>query len=194
MPSELWAWDALDIAAAIRLGTVSAREVTEAALARLAAVNPALNAVVEPLPDSALAAAAAVDAARTRGEALPPLAQHRHGSFRGTVCAEVDIQQYLEILYPVWGAACHAAALAAEAADEQEAGSGGQQLQGGGLRGSGMPQKKQPRGMMPLRFLQWMLEHAANQEAEEVAASERGLAPLTQEEEEEEVPGATQRY
>jgi amidase len=74
MPSELWAWDALDIAAAIRLGTVSAREVTEAALARLAAVNPALNAVVEPLPDSALAAAAAVDAARTRGEALPPLA------------------------------------------------------------------------------------------------------------------------
>ena len=74
MPSEIWAWDALDIAAAIRLGTVSAREATAAALARLEAVNPALNAVVEPLPEAALAAAAAVDAARARGEALAPLA------------------------------------------------------------------------------------------------------------------------
>jgi amidase len=74
MPSEIWAWDALDIAAAIRLGTVSAREATAAALARLEALNPALNAVVEPLPEAALAAAAAVDAARARGEALAPLA------------------------------------------------------------------------------------------------------------------------
>ena len=60
--------------APIRLGAVSAREVAEDALARLAAANPAINAVVLPLEREALEAADAVDAARARGEALPPLA------------------------------------------------------------------------------------------------------------------------
>ncbi|RAI57754.1 amidase [Roseicella frigidaeris] len=73
LPSETWRWDAVDIARAIRLGALSAREAAEAALARLDAVNPAINAVVDPLPELALAAADAADAARARGEALGPL-------------------------------------------------------------------------------------------------------------------------
>ena len=72
--APFWRWDAVDIARAIRLGQVSAREVAEDALARLAAANPAINAVVLPLEREALEAAEAVDAARARGEALPPLA------------------------------------------------------------------------------------------------------------------------
>ena len=50
LPPETWRWDAVDLARAIRLG-VSAREATQAALARLAAVNPSINAVVDPLRD-----------------------------------------------------------------------------------------------------------------------------------------------
>ena len=72
--APFWRWDAVDIARAVRLGPVSAREVAEDALARLAAANPAINAVVLPLEREALEAAEAVDAARARGEALPPLA------------------------------------------------------------------------------------------------------------------------
>ena len=69
-----WRWDAADIARAVRLGRVSAREIAEDALGRLAAANPAINAVVLPLEREAVAAADAVDAARARGEALGPLA------------------------------------------------------------------------------------------------------------------------
>src|SRR4051794_23910018 len=73
LPAETWRWDAVDIARAIRLGALSAREATVAALARCEAVNPALNAVVDPLPEQALAAAVAADAARARGAVLGPL-------------------------------------------------------------------------------------------------------------------------
>ena len=72
--APFWRWDAADIARAVRHGRVSAREVAEDALARLAAANPAINAVVLTLEREALAAAEAVDAGRARGEALPPLA------------------------------------------------------------------------------------------------------------------------
>ena len=72
--TALWRWDAVDIARAVRLGRVSAREVAEAALARQAEANGAINAVVLPLEREALEAADAVDAARARGEALGPLA------------------------------------------------------------------------------------------------------------------------
>lgn len=72
--APFWRWDAVDIARAVRLGTLSAREVAEDALARLAAANGAINAVVLALEDEALATADAVDAARVRGETLPPLA------------------------------------------------------------------------------------------------------------------------
>ena len=70
----LHALTATETAALIARGEVSAREVTEASLTRIAAVNPALNAIVQHMPDEALAAADAVDAARRRGEALGPLA------------------------------------------------------------------------------------------------------------------------
>jgi amidase len=72
--APFWRWDAVDIARAVRLGAVSAREVAEDALARQAAANPAINAVVLALEREALEAADAVDAARRRGEALGVLA------------------------------------------------------------------------------------------------------------------------
>jgi amidase len=50
--------DALGLAALIRDRQVSALEVTEAAIARAEAVNPRINAIVEPLYDRALKAAA----------------------------------------------------------------------------------------------------------------------------------------
>ena len=68
--SALFALSATAIARRVAAGSLSAREATEAALARLDAVNPALNAVVVPLHEEARAAAAAVDAAIARGQ--PP--------------------------------------------------------------------------------------------------------------------------
>jgi amidase len=73
MKTELWRWDAVALAAGIRLGTISSREATQAVLARLEAVNPKLNAVTVVLADQALAAAEHADTARRRGEALGPL-------------------------------------------------------------------------------------------------------------------------
>ncbi|MBX9702044.1 MAG: amidase, partial [Acetobacteraceae bacterium] len=71
---DVWRWDAADLARGIRLGAVSAVETTRAVLDRCAAVNGAINAVVEVLEAEALAAAEAIDRARARGEALGPLA------------------------------------------------------------------------------------------------------------------------
>ena len=65
---------ATEIAAAIARGTISARAVTEAALARVEAHDAKLNAFTEITRERALAEADAIDARRTRGEALPPLA------------------------------------------------------------------------------------------------------------------------
>lgn len=67
--SELWQLDATQVARRVRSREVSAREVTLSALARLDAVNPRLNAVVQTMPQEALAAADAVDQAIARGEA-----------------------------------------------------------------------------------------------------------------------------
>ncbi len=72
--SELWKKPAAEIAQLIRLGAVSAVEVTRDALARLDAVNPAINAVVQFMPEEALAAAKATDEAVARGDRLPSLA------------------------------------------------------------------------------------------------------------------------
>jgi amidase len=60
--TETWKLPATALAALIRAREVSAREVAMAALARLDAVNPRLNAVVSHRPDEVLAAADAVDA------------------------------------------------------------------------------------------------------------------------------------
>src|SRR5271154_7206020 len=70
----LWRLSAADVAAAIRSKKVSAKQVASAALARLDAVNPAINAVVDHRPAEVLAQAASIDAAIARGEELGPLA------------------------------------------------------------------------------------------------------------------------
>jgi len=70
---DLWRLSAADIAALIRSKKVSAKEAAAAALARLDAVNPSINAVVDHRPEDVLAQAAAVDAAIARGEDLGPL-------------------------------------------------------------------------------------------------------------------------
>ena len=65
-PDPLWAVSAVELAGAIRSGDVSAVEAVEACLARIAAVNPAINAVVAFAPDP-LDHARAADARRARG-------------------------------------------------------------------------------------------------------------------------------
>ena len=65
---------AAEIAAAFASGRASARSVTEAALARIEALNPTVNAFTDVTRERALAKADAVDAQRARGEALGPLA------------------------------------------------------------------------------------------------------------------------
>jgi amidase len=73
MDRELWRWDAVDLAQGIRTRAISARDAVSAALGRLDAVNPSLNAVVDVVRDEALAAAAAADQAVRRGDDLAPL-------------------------------------------------------------------------------------------------------------------------
>lgn len=62
------------IAAKVRSGEVSAEAVTSAYLARIARLNPALNAYTDVTAERALTQARGIDAARARGEALGPLA------------------------------------------------------------------------------------------------------------------------
>src|SRR6476661_5499064 len=70
---DLWRLPAKDIAALIGAKKVSAKEVATAALARLDAVNPSINAVVDHRPEDVLAQAASVDAAIARNEDLGTL-------------------------------------------------------------------------------------------------------------------------
>lgn len=72
--TDLASLTATEIAALVARREVSAREVAVATLARIAARNPALNAVVQHLPDEALAAADAVDIALSRGDTPGPMA------------------------------------------------------------------------------------------------------------------------
>ena len=71
---DLWRLSAADLAGLIKSRKVSAKEAASAALARLDAVNPAINAVVEHRPEDVLAQAAAIDAAIARNEDLGALA------------------------------------------------------------------------------------------------------------------------
>lgn len=66
----IWQLTASEIVEATRSGAASALEMTEAAIERMEAVNPALNAVVENLADEARAEAKALDAS---GEPKGPL-------------------------------------------------------------------------------------------------------------------------
>ncbi len=71
--AELWRMSATTLAALIRDRQVSVREVAEAHLRRIDAVNPALNAIVIRLDEQALAAADVADRAVVAGGELPPL-------------------------------------------------------------------------------------------------------------------------
>jgi amidase len=64
----------MEIAEAVRRGEVSAREVVDSHLARIADFNPSINAVTQVLSDSARQAAESIDHRRASGETLGPLA------------------------------------------------------------------------------------------------------------------------
>ncbi len=64
---------AVELAAAIRAGTVGSRELLEHYLGRVERLNPRLNAIVTLDVERARARADAADAARARGESLGPL-------------------------------------------------------------------------------------------------------------------------
>lgn len=72
-PGDLWALEAAELAALIRAGVVSSREAVASCLARMDAVNGALNAVVRRFDAEALADADRADQARRDGAALGPL-------------------------------------------------------------------------------------------------------------------------
>jgi len=71
---DLWRLSAADLAALIKSKQVSAKQAATAALTRLDAVNPSINAVVDHRPEDVLAQAAAIDAGIARGEDLGALA------------------------------------------------------------------------------------------------------------------------
>jgi len=73
IPERLAGIGAADLASLIRSGEVSAAEVVEAHIARIEAVDPALNAVVVRRFDEARVEAAEADAARAEGRPLGPL-------------------------------------------------------------------------------------------------------------------------
>ena len=58
---ELWRLDATAQADLVRRGDATPAELVEFAIARIEAINPVVNAVIEPLYDSARSAASAVD-------------------------------------------------------------------------------------------------------------------------------------
>lgn len=68
--NDIWRLSATELASQIRSRKISAREAAQAALDRLNAVNPAINAVVDHRPEETLAQADAVDAALAKDE--PP--------------------------------------------------------------------------------------------------------------------------
>jgi amidase len=70
----MWQMTANEIRDAVRNGTISAREVVDACLQRIGEVNPLVNAATVVFGKEAMAAAAAIDRARARGEQLGPLA------------------------------------------------------------------------------------------------------------------------
>jgi amidase len=71
--TSLWQLGAQHLATAIRSREVSSREVVQAHLDRIEAVNPTVNALHVTLADEALAGAAAADRAVAAGDAVGPL-------------------------------------------------------------------------------------------------------------------------
>ena len=73
MADELWRWDAGRIAAGVASRRISAREAVASCVARMRAVDGAINAVTVDLSERALALADRADAAVKRGDPLGPL-------------------------------------------------------------------------------------------------------------------------
>jgi amidase len=65
--NDIWRLSATELASQIRSRKISAREAASAAIDRLNAVNPAINAVIAHRPEETLAQADAVDAAIAKG-------------------------------------------------------------------------------------------------------------------------------
>lgn len=70
LPAQIWRWDAVDVAAHIRLGTISSREALSSSFERTDALNPRLNAIVFADRERAWRAADAADSQVGRGENL----------------------------------------------------------------------------------------------------------------------------
>ncbi|ANV99919.1 amidase family protein [Bradyrhizobium icense] len=86
---DLWRLSAAEMASLIKSKKVSAKEAATAALARLDAVNPKINAVIDHRSEDVLAQAAAIDAAIARGEDAGPL-----GGVPVTVKVNIDQQGF----------------------------------------------------------------------------------------------------
>ncbi len=71
---DLWRMSATALAGLIKAKQISARESAEAALTRLYAVNPMINAVIDHRPEDVLMQATSIDAAIARGDEIGPLA------------------------------------------------------------------------------------------------------------------------
>jgi len=71
---DLWRLSATELAKLIKTKQISAKESAEAALGRLYAVNPLINAVVDHRPDDVMKQAKTIDDAIARGDKLGPLA------------------------------------------------------------------------------------------------------------------------
>ncbi len=89
MTQELWQLSAGTLASMIRAGETTSREVAEAHLARIEAVNPEVNGVVEVRPDEVLAEADRADAAVRSGAPLGTL----HG-VPFTIKVNIDVAGY----------------------------------------------------------------------------------------------------
>lgn len=70
---EILRRSAIELAQLIRDGTLSARDVVAASLARIEAINPAVNAIVTLAGERAMDAALAADERRARGASVGPL-------------------------------------------------------------------------------------------------------------------------
>ncbi|MFM0336175.1 amidase [Paraburkholderia fungorum] len=87
LPSEIWRWSAVDIAAQVRAGSVSCAEVVQAFYQRIDLINPRLNAIVHADRKRALEAA-------HRGDELLRSAPHKVGILHGvplTIKLNVDV-------------------------------------------------------------------------------------------------------
>lgn len=71
--TDIWQWNATRTAAEAAAGTISAREITQAHIDRLDAVNPSLNAVTNDVREEALETAARLDAQFAESGPVGPL-------------------------------------------------------------------------------------------------------------------------